>query len=194
MTGNEALRRMSEIKADESRKLTDLAKHIETDVRQPIGEVLGMADQGEESGRRKAEKILVGLGELAVRPLLSADRATGERGLKSAALACQATLDAQRRVIERLHLLMQSKSPMPKPPLAGRTEEKESPSRECDEAYLLARWLLKPDESDLVQTLHRKPFLRKTEAQRDALIADYQNKGRWGEIITADDAPPRGKR
>jgi hypothetical protein len=66
-------------------------------------------------------------------------------------------------------------------------EEKEQPSRECDEGYLLLRQLLKADESEAAHAYVRRNFLDQTEAEADATINRYRTKGRWDDLMSDED-------
>lgn len=119
------------------------------------------------------------LSEPAVEAWLVPANEGGERGPRALAQAVQTAAAAQRRVLQALQRIMDSKLPIPRSPSAGRTEERELPSRECDEAYLLARWLMKTDDPPLERALTRKRFLSMVPAQRDSIIANYRKTGQW---------------
>lgn len=187
MTGDEIRKRLSEIEASECRKLSELAAKIASDSREPVRRLIHSAAQGSDTEWKKVENLLDELRELAVAPCLSARAAgSGERRLLTTTAAARAYLAAQEQVIAKLKRMMESKTTMPPPPASGMTEEKELPSRECDEAYLLARELLKAEDSDLVQLLARREFLLKSPAQRDEEIAKYRKTGKWTPLVEQD--------
>jgi len=189
MTGDEARRRLSEIQTGEYRKLAALARQIRDESRKPVSTLAGAWASGTASDQRKAETVLTALGELTVESWLSTGRSmTGQRKTRCVMQAGLAYLSAAEHVFQKLNRLMESKAPVPGVPLAGRTEEKELSSRECDEAYLLARRLLKADEPEWIHPVIRKEFLLMPVAKRDTEIANYRKTGRWTPLATTEAA------
>jgi hypothetical protein len=184
MTGDEALKRLSEIEAAEFKKLQGLARDIATDARKPATALTGAWAAGQASDQQKAETVLADLGELAVRPWILAGQAVA---------AGRAYLGSQQRIVEKLTGMFESQAPVPPPPAAGQTEEKEPPSRECDEAYLFARRLLKADDPEELRALLRKEFLFMPAAKRDAEIASFRKTGKWAALLEDATNEPQNK-
>ena len=187
MTGEQALMRLSEIEPAEFRKLQALADQIYSDSRRAPQALINLWRSGAASEAPKVETVLSAMRELAVGPWLEASESIGgEQLARALAQANRAYLAAVERVRATLDQMMQGKTPMPPPPGAGMTEEKELPSRECDEGYLFARTLLKTDESDLVHMLVRRRFLLMDERRRDTEIANYSKTGKWAALVEHD--------
>jgi hypothetical protein len=100
--------------------------------------------------------------------------------------AAKSLLACRKRALDTLDEVMDSKTSVPIPPERVPEEEKEQPSRECDEAYLLMRSLLKGDESELADDLARRRFLMEEPATRDAEIANYRKTGKWMRLVDYD--------
>jgi len=184
MTAEEARRRLALAAKGENRKLRDLARDISVDSGKPVETLTYLWISSDAKNRRKVETVLEGLGAVGVPSLLT---------LKNPALAARAALQAarallagQQRIAARLAQLLESRVPMPSSPSAGRTEEKELRSRECDEAYLLARQLLKGDDSERERFQMRRAFLLMTEAERDSEIDKYKSSGWWSALVEAE--------
>jgi hypothetical protein len=194
MTGDEARKRLAEIQVGEFRKLQTLAREIGADARKPVSTLADVWRSGNASEQEKAETVLADLGELAVRPWLSVAGAVGgDRGARAALQASRAYREAQQRLLQKLQQMMESPAPVPPPPAAGQTEEKEPPSRECDEAYLFARRLLKADDPERLRPLLRKEFLFMPAPKRDAEIASYRRTGEWAVLVEGEASEPQGK-
>ena len=195
MTGEQALMRLSEIEPAEFRKLQALADQIYSDSRRVPQALTRLWRSGAESDRRKVETILSAVRELAVGPWLEVSESIGgEQRVRALSQASRAYLAAVERVRAKLDRMMKGKTPMPPPPGAGMTEEKELPSRECDEGYLFTRTLLKTNESDLVRLLVRRQFLLMNEGRRDAEITNYHKTGKWASLVEHDPEEPEVER
>ncbi len=187
MTGDQVRQELAEIEPTQFRRLAELARRISGDSRAP-GQWLARAWASPEADqRRKARAVLVGLRELAIGPWLAqAGLAAGVGRIAAVDCTAQAYLAARQRVTDKLARMMQSKAAMPAPPPEPGIEEEEPPSRACDEAYLLARRLLRTGESELVITLNRSEFLRLDEGQRDAEIERYTKTDKWAVLVDWD--------
>jgi hypothetical protein len=184
MTGDEARKRLDKIDAAEFKKLQGLSREIAADARKPLTALTGVWATGADSDQQKAETVLADLGELSVRPWMHVGQAVGgERGPRAIVEAGRAYLESQQRIVQKLTGMLDSQAPVPPPPGAGKTEEKEPPSRECDEAYLFLRRLLKADDPDELRPLLRKEFLFLPAAKRDAEIANYRQTGKWAALL-----------
>ena len=187
MTGEQALKQLSEIEPAEFRKLQVLADQIDVDSRRAPRELTRIWRSGPALDGQKVEAVLSSTRELAVGPWLEVSAsAGGDQQVPALAQANRAYLAAVQRVKAKLDQMMKGKSPMPPPPGGGMTEEKELPSRECDEGYLFARSLLKTDESDLGRLLVRRRFLLMDERRRDAEISSYSKTGKWAPLVEDD--------
>jgi hypothetical protein len=194
MTGDEALKRLSEIKAAEFKQLQGLARDIAADARKPVAALTSVWATGAASDQQKAEAVLADLGELAVRPWIEVgSTASGERGARAVAEAGRAYLESQQRIVQKLTGMLDSQAPVPPPPAAGQTEEKEPPSRECDEAYLFLRQLLKADDPEELRSQLRKEFLFMPAAKRDAEIASYRKTAKWAALLEDVANEPQNK-
>ncbi|HEY3244335.1 MAG TPA: hypothetical protein VGM03_13395 [Phycisphaerae bacterium] len=192
MTAEQVRRELSQIKIGDIRALSALAQRISAEVRQPAAVLMDLWKSAGPEEQRKSEAVLGQLAEPAVEAWLVTASAGGERGARALAQAVQTSAAAQRRILHALQGMLDSKLPMPRSPSAGQTEERELSSRECDEAYLLTRWLMKTDEPALERALARKRFLSLVPAQRDSAIAAYRKNGQW--MALADTRPAGGER
>lgn len=185
MTAEECLRRLVLAAKGENLKLRELARDIGSDSRKPLETLAHLWAYAGEPYRRKAETILNRLGAVSVPSLLALKPPAP--AAKAGFEAARALLTTQRLLAARLLQLMDSRVPMPPVPSAGQTEEKELPSRECDEAYLLARRLLKGDDSERQRSQLRRVFLTMSEAERDAEIVRYRAGGSWQPLVEPED-------
>jgi hypothetical protein len=187
MTGDQARARLSEIEPTAYRELHELARRIRADAREPLRRLAALWRAGGDPEEQKAARVLASTRELAVVPWAQVARTTAAaRSLEALVQACQTYAAARDDVLAGLSKMMQRKTLMPPPPTAGMTEEKELPSRECDEAYLLARRLSKTDESDLAHILARREFLLLSPTQRDTEIQSVQKSGKWMRLVEQD--------
>lgn len=185
MTAEECLRRLALAAKGENLKLRQLARDISSDSRKLLETLAHLWAYAEEPYRRKVETVLNRLGAVSV-PSLLALKAPAPAA-KAAFQAARALLKTQKLLAARLLQLMDSRVPMPPVPSAGQTEEKELPSRECDEAYLLARQLLKGDDAERQRSRLRRVFLLMSETERDAEIARYRAAGSWQPLVEPED-------
>jgi hypothetical protein len=187
MTGSEAVTQLGEIKPQEWEKLDELVSRVRSESQQPLEATSQMWVSGSE-GRAKPKAVLNALEELAIAPWLSASQAVaGQRRLEAVGEACSTYLAFQQKIVEKLATMLDSKTRVPEVPMAGPVEEKDPPSRECDEGYLLSRRLLKADESEAMNEYIRRNFLDQTEAEADAAINRYRKTGQWVELVEQDE-------
>ena len=181
MTGVQAKERLAELAESEFKKLEALAQQICTESRGPANKLAELWRAGGESD--KAQPTLTAMGELAVRPWLAASKAGGKQNrLQAMTQGCKAYLAAQQQFMRRLKQMMQSKTAVPLAAPRGPVEEPELPRRECDQAYLWGRQLLKADDGELDCAVIEDEFLRLTEKQRDSEIANYNKTGQWASL------------
>ncbi len=181
MTAEEALRRLSLIAKGETGKLRALAQEISADSKRPTDALANLWSYAGGRDLKKVEVVLEELGLPGVPALLALRKpAPAARASLQAARALSTT---QGRIAARLRQMLDSRLPMPPSPSAGQAEEREPQSRECDEAYLMARQLLKGDDSDRERFRMRRTFLLMPEAERDAEIAKYQSSGWWSALM-----------
>ena len=188
MTGDEVRRLLSEIEPDDTRQLTALARRIVHDASQSAASLTHVWASASTSDRQKAQTVLETLRELAVDPWLSVGAAGhGSRDVEAALQACRAYLAAQEDLLQRLGAMMDVTTRVPPREMEGPVEEEEQPSRECDEAYLLVRRLLRVDESVLIRTLNRELFLSLPPSKRDAEISNFKKTGHWAVFVEEDE-------
>ncbi len=194
MTPDQAMRRLSEIEPGRFAQLSRLAAEIAKAPRDAASAVARMWASGSPAERAKAAAVLVGLRERSLQPLLPPETAEdGGQRLARLQVAADAYLAARGRAIRSLSVMMASKAPLPPVPGAGKTEEKEPDSRECDEAYLATRRLLKTDDTQMTHQRVRRAFLQNPRGQRDAEIGHFRDTGKWkfsvAEEPGTDDKP-----
>lgn len=185
MTGDEAVRQLAEIPEGEFRGLARLAQRISDDSRKPPQTLTGLWQSGSAAERAKAGAVLEHVGAISVPALFRlGDSAAGERRAHAVTQAARAYTQASTAAMTKLTRMMESKAPMPLPSSTGPPpEEKELPSRECDEGYLLARRLLNVEDAELDRSLLRKQFLLMEKTERDNEIDRFRRTGKWSRIV-----------
>jgi hypothetical protein len=182
MTGKEATKRLGACKVDDTDKLDALAADIGSDSREPLSALTGAWARG-AAEQAKAHKVLDALKGLPVAAWLrTAETTGGDRSLPALRAACAAYLQLQERAEKKLVAMLDSKTPVPPPPTFGPQEERRPKTRECDEAYLLLRHLLKADDTDEVRIMSEHLFLHMTDAERDREVRLYKEKQQWSVL------------
>ena len=129
---------------------------------------------------RKAFGIVLDVGPVALNPILDS---LNPGKPAQAVLELEHAVDlAQRdraRLASVLTKLLDDKQNVPLPSQPANTEEKLPPRRMCDEAYLLLRKLLSPEESADDQLVNGRFFLDMDVAQRDKEIAVVKSSKRF---------------
>jgi hypothetical protein len=122
----------------------------------------------------KARLVLDRLGELSVLPWLAASRTLPlTRKLAAITSAYRAYAGLLLPIVAELERMLERKALLRPPELYGPIEEPPPVLRECDEAYVLLRRVLKPEEPWREYVVARSEFSRASEAERDAAIASY---------------------
>jgi hypothetical protein len=182
MTGKEALKRLGGCPEEDVDKLDALAADIVRDSRDPLSFLVEVwaASAPEQP---KARKVLADLKGLPVAAWLrSAETTTDARSGQALRAACEAYLQFQQRVEQKLVGWLDSKTPVPPPPALGPQERRRPKTRECDEAYLLLRRLLKADQTEPQRILAEHTFLQMTDEERDQEVRLYKEKQQWSEL------------
>jgi hypothetical protein len=190
MTGGDASKRLSAVKLDDGAALDALTQDIVADAAAPLaalGETWAAAkDEPEQLKVVRVLNLLVELASVAwLRAYSPADQPHKAHAATRAA-AGYAQLEA--RMTKELGDLLASRTPVPQPKPPEPVEERRPPTRECDEAYLLLRRLLRADEPELEQTLSERGFLALTNADRDKTIERFRQKQEWTRFVE-DDRP-----
>ncbi len=184
MTGDDVRRRLEQAKPEEWQKLNQLAREIDRDARDALTAIARAWATGDDAQRGKSREVLSACDELAIKTWLGTSQdVAGRRGIEALEYAVAAYNGFERRVVERLTGLFDNKSNVPLPVPQRPVEEKELPSRVCDEAYLLIRRLTKSDEPEIVHEMTRREFLRDEAANRDAEIANYRKTAKWRRYV-----------
>ena len=190
MTGSEANKRLAAAKWDDGAALDKLAQDIVTDAQAPL-DALGetWAASKDDKEQLKVVRVLNLLVELAAVAWLKA-YATADQPHKAhaAARAAGGYSQLEARMTKELGDVLASKTPVPQRKPREPVEETRPATRECDEAYLLLRRLLKADESTHEQTLSERAFLASANAERDKTIDRFRQKQEWTRFVE-DDTP-----
>ena len=180
MTPEEIAQRLGQVRRLDFSALEALAGDIAAEAREPLlglSRVMGAVEGPEQP---KARLVLERLGELAVLPWLAASRTLPlTRKVDAITAAHRAYAGLLQIVRAELERMLERTTPLPVPALHGPVEESPPVLRECDEAYLLLRRVLEPEEPWREHVLARAEFSRSSEAERDAAIAS-QVQGRRG--------------
>ena len=138
------------------------------------------------SERAKYERIISGLEEVAAPTwLAAADAARDDDRLDALRGAAPPAAAWRTQVVLRLLPMLERKTAITPPARDELIEEKDLPSRDCDEVYLAVRQLLRPDDSEYVSIVVRRRFLRLTEQERDAEIQSFRDSRQFAAIYEA---------
>lgn len=163
---------LRQISSDDSKRLDSIVHAIQVNGFKEISQVVSLMHSRDSDMANKAFGIALDVGPLALNPIL--DSLNPDKP-KQTVLELRHTLDLvqtdRARLASILNKLMDDKQNVPLPEQPANTEEKLTPRRLCDEAYLMLRRLLSQEESADDQLLNAKLFFELSEADRDKEIA-----------------------
>jgi len=186
MTRNQVIRQLRTILEEEWDQLDEVVHDIAIDSYDAPKAITEAWSTSGEGDSEKFLQVLLQLKELSIIPwLATADNLSGSLCISALSDVVSAYQALQETVVTELRIMLQSKNPVPIPqlemPIAE--EEKELPSRECENAYYLLRRILKTDESEWVSELTRRALLRMEEKESDQKIIDYVRTGQWERLV-----------
>lgn len=187
MTELEVIRRLGWTDEEDWDRLDELVRTMSAHAWDaPLALARGwLARPGEQD---KIRHVLGLLKELSIRPWFAiVPKAPADQKLFALEQAVGSLETLQSEIVQKLTRLLGSKVELPlASPLEETIEERELPSRECDEAYVLLRRILKPDESELTGELTRREFLRLEDEGKDEEIARYKTGAPWIQFVEDD--------
>jgi len=92
-------------------------------------------------------------------------------------------LQLRERLLSRLDPLLEDRTAVPMPPPPGDAEEPVLPRRVCDEAYLLVRHMLNPQEGPLTFQLNSREFLGMSDKEKNAEIEKARKTRTWTQFV-----------
>lgn len=171
---------LRQIDADDQARLDSLAEAVRLQGDRQARELISLAHGRDTALARKAFGVVLDLGPLAFHPLLdSLDPDKPALAVLELRHAVELAQTDRARLAATLDKLMDDKTPVPLPPQPANSEEKPAPRRLGDEAYLLLRRLLSPQESLDDHLLNARLFLDMEESQRDREIAKARESKRF---------------
>ncbi|GEM_PF-936769 len=170
-------------KNDEAR-LDSLAEAIKQKGEKGVREAVSLMHSRDTALAEKAFGVVLELGPIALNPILDSLRTDkpDETVLELGHALDLAQAD-RGRLASVLDKLMDDKQNVPLPEQPANTEEKLPPRRLCDEAYLMLRRLLSPEETIDDQIMNGRLFLDLSEADRDKEIAKVRKSKRFTPLL-----------
>jgi len=157
MTGTGAIHYLQKIQASDIVALRRLAERIASESREAPDAILGTWLGAQEPSAGNAMFLMLGLKELAIRPMLQhMSKSTVAQRNVLAENVVLALRDLRRRVLVQLDRLLSTGS---------QSSGADSTLRTCDEAYLLIRKLLKIDDTSEYLTDYMNMDIRRRDAE-----------------------------
>jgi hypothetical protein len=176
--------------ADSGESVMSLADSLLQDARQNPAALLQIWEQapGMQSGNC-ALQTAESLGILSVSTFLDAlERDTGAT-TKACMFAAVARLDQMttERFTTTIIPLLDDKRPLPTVSQLPSDEEPPLERRVCDEAFVLLRRLLLPDEAPEERRSEEKNFLSLDDVDKDRLLGQAHDHNQWGQLFKYND-------
>jgi hypothetical protein len=141
----------------------------------------------DESASIKARRLLLGMEDLAIVPLVEAPSSPAvEDRMFMIKRAVEAEIALRRKVIARIDALLDDRSPVPVT-ISGPIEVKPPPRRVCDEAYLLMRRMVHFGEAQTEAAVDADMFLKAPDEFKNAEIRRARASSTWNRAITGKD-------
>lgn len=175
---------IAETKLDDTKTLDSMAAAIlEKSLREPR-EVVGSVHSEDLDIRATASSLLLRLGNLVVTPMLdSIDDDIPEDYVWDMQTATKLHLETRSRIVKILEKMLADTRPVQVGnPFAFR-EQKPTPRRICDEAFLLLRQLTAIAESEEERTFNEEAFLGMEDQERDSEIRRFLQTKIWRSLI-----------
>ncbi len=133
---------------------------------------------------RKAALVLSLCEELGIAPLIdSRDSMNPTQQQWRLTTAVESELRLRQRILDRLDWLFDDRSLIPLPDLQGSMEEPVVQRRVCDDAYLLMRRMLNPQEGPLQSSMNARAFLALSSKEKDAEIEKARRGHTWSKFV-----------
>jgi hypothetical protein len=172
------------IKPEDDQRLGHLAEAIRGQGLKKTEEAVSLMHSRDTAMAGKAFGVVLDIGTIALHPIL--DSLNPEKPQQTV-LELRHALDLVQsdrgRLAATLNKLLDDKQPVPLPAQAPNVEEKIPPRRLCDEAYLMLRKLLSPEESGDDHLMNERLFLDLKEADRDKEIAKLRQSKRFTPLL-----------
>jgi hypothetical protein len=189
---------LEQLRALDQAKVDALGPSLATTARAAPRSAVELYLGADEDAADKAQRLLIGLDDLAIVPLVeAANPPSAQQRLWMVARSVAAELALRQKVIGKLDKLLDDKSPLPVQ-TRGPTEQKPPERRVCDQAYLLMRQIVHFGESPEDASVQAQLFLNAPPDFRDEQIRKARASATWNRAITGKDvedypAPkPRG--
>jgi len=164
-----------------------LARKIAADCDTQAHELVELAHAQPEAEAQKASAVLMALESHAFPALLAGVHAEDPKDyVWDAQTLTDILAESRRRLIALLDKMLDDKRDHPMPDLGPKVEEKFRPRRVCDEAYLLERTLLYPNESEDDRYMNARMFLKLSVADRDHEIFHARRTRKFGNFMNAE--------
>jgi len=180
--------RLRRIELGNDPEMEALAQAVRSDASARVREVIAVWRGPDRELAAKAKLLLGRINELAL-PLLLEVAGTNPPAddawlLRTSAAAAEAL---HQKVAVRLNQLLQDKRAIPPAEVHGLKEEETPPPRRiCDEAYLLARRLLNPNESVQAYNDHANQFLNLPVKEKSAQILSTRRSRSWRKWLVEE--------
>jgi hypothetical protein len=161
-------------------RLDSLAAAVRDQGERKVREAVSIMHGKDPVLARMAFGIILDAGPVAINPILdSLNPGKPAQAVLELQHAVDLAQQDRARLADTLTRLLDDKRNVPLPEQPANTEERLPPRRLCDEAYLLLRKLLSPEESADDQLRNGRLFLDLDEAQRDKEIAVLKRSKRF---------------
>jgi hypothetical protein len=184
MTPADFLARLSELSAEDSAGLTELAQDLIREEREIPEAAVKMFKQGNPDTSKKAMITLGEIEEFGIVPLVdsTADLPT-VRALWALRTVGANLVHLQRRAVRSIDKALEDRRQAPPPQSTAEMEEQPPPIRVCDEAYLQLRRLLHIEEGDPQYFLNARSFLNLGNTEKDAEIHRARKSRGWSRLV-----------
>jgi len=184
MTRAEFLERLSNLNAEDTTGLTELALDLIREEREIPEAAVKMFKQGNPDTSKKAMVTLGEIEEFGIIPLLdlTADLPP-VRALWALRTEGASLVHLQRQVVRSFDKAMEDRRQAPPQQADAAMEEQPPPIRVCDEAYLQLRRLLNIEEGDPQYFLNARAFLNLGNAEKDAEIHRARKSRGWSRLV-----------
>ena len=184
MTSEQLVESLRKIDPQQEAEFDSLAMAVRNQSRELTRTLVRVWSGSDPVMSRKAERLLAQSEELTLGPLSESRDSVGavERVWRLRSLI-EGELQLRERLLSRLDPLLEDRSPVPMPAPPGDAEEPVLPRRVCDEAYLLVRRMLNPQEGPLTFQLNSRAFLGMSDKDKNAEIEKARTSRKWSQFI-----------
>jgi hypothetical protein len=165
--------------------LENLATVITQESMKAPREVVTLLHTDNKVDFRKAAVVLLGLGDLALTPLMESLNPKSPEGyVWDMESIINIQIENRMKIAKVLDKMLLDKRSIKLPELPHE-EEAFIPRRVCDEAYLMLRRLLSFEDDEDEMFLNADTFLNMTENERDVEITRFKKSKRWTPLSRA---------